>query len=71
MPNIRSARVPFALAAAIALSFGAATAFAAPARDNPTIIGTCTSQQDCQTKCELAGGYAGECDTKGRCHCAY
>jgi hypothetical protein len=66
----RSIHLLFALLTAGTLSFGAASAFAA-ASDNPTIIGTCTSQQDCQTKCELAGGFAGECDTKGRCHCAY
>ena len=61
-----------ALLTAVSLSFGAVTAFAAPGSErNPTIIGTCTSQQDCQSQCELAGGFAGECDTKGRCHCAY
>lgn len=60
-----------ALLTAVSLSFGAATAFAAPGSERDSaIIGTCTSQQDCQTKCEAYGGYAGECDIKGRCHCA-
>lgn len=67
----RPTHLVFALLTAATLSFGAASAFAAASNDPPTIIGTCTSQQDCQTKCELAGGYAGECDIKGRCHCAY
>lgn len=66
--------IQFVLAAltALSLSFGAAAAFAAPgSATDPTIIGTCTSQQDCQNQCVLAGGFAGECDIKGRCHCAY
>jgi hypothetical protein len=66
----RSTHVLLALMTALSLSFGAASAFAA-ANEDPTIIGTCSSQADCQSKCELAGGFAGECDIKGRCHCAY
>ncbi|HEX6910908.1 MAG TPA: hypothetical protein VF142_10955 [Longimicrobium sp.] len=67
----RPTHLLFALLTAATLTFGAATAFAAPASERDSaIIGTCTSQQDCQTKCEAVGGYAGECDTRGRCHCA-
>ncbi len=67
----RPARVLLALVTALSLGFGAATAFAAPGTARSAIIGTCTSQQDCQDKCVLAGGYEGICDIKGRCHCAF
>lgn len=74
MLKIRSVRALFALAAAMSLGFGATTAFAGPSAlpycFGGAIVGTCTSQQNCQTKCVQAGGYAGECDSRGCCHCA-
>jgi hypothetical protein len=76
----RTAHVAYAVAIAMALSFGAAQAFGTTASDpcapNGAIIGSCDilgGNEGCQAACDLAGGSVGWCDQSPYycCHCAY
>ncbi|MBW3569566.1 MAG: hypothetical protein KY467_00545 [Gemmatimonadetes bacterium] len=70
---LRTTRFIFALAVTLGLGFGATTAFAGTAASDCSVapsIGACTSKEDCQTKCEAAGGSQGDC-WDGCCLCAF
>jgi hypothetical protein len=75
----RITHVAYAVAIALALSFGAAQAFGTTANDpcapNGAIIGSCHvlgGEPGCQDACELDGGLIGWCDPSAYCcHCAY
>lgn len=76
----RTAHVAYAVAIALALSFGAAQAFGTPASDpcapNGAIIGSCAvlgGDEGCDEACRDDGGTIGWCDQTPYycCHCAY
>lgn len=67
----------FGLLLAASLAFGVTTTFAAPSKappclnDPPHALGTCSSQEECQRKCDFYGGLPiGDC-TNGCCTCAF
>jgi hypothetical protein len=67
--------VTFALLVAESLTVGAGAAFAHPVsmdclHDPPAFLGTCVSQEDCNTRCVMGeGGDHGVCSPNGCCRC--
>ncbi len=67
----------FALLLAASLTFGVTTTFAQPREappcfnDPPNALGSCSSQEECQRKCDFYGGQPiGDC-IDGCCFCAF